>query len=168
MTRRLLWLLILVIGLALLSVVVPRLSGTKLAGYAWSRPGGVTATPAFEPESSIIADCGLDQQVTAWIDTNANGQHDQDEPPLADVGFFVMSTFKGQSPWDDGQMGTSDATGQANLHRFIGGCAEISFDVSARPPLVTVQPRPTMYSSTATAAPRRSNLASWPRPSSTI
>jgi hypothetical protein len=85
-------------------------------------------------EASIMADCGLTQPVAAWLDTNANGRRELNEPPLPDVEFFVTSVRDGQESWDYGRMGVSDATGTASLHQFIGGCDKLTFDISARPP----------------------------------
>jgi len=89
----------------------------------------------------IVADCALLTHVQAWLDTNANGQREQSEPPIAGVRFELDElNYMKQNVADDSH---SDADGTAIVQKFLPGCPDVKFEIRAVPPAgyeLTTQP----------------------------
>lgn len=120
-----------VLGLLMpIFVLLLLLSSTPLPGVILGADRG--AAPAHTPHASPpIAECGWEQQASAWLDVNTNGRRESGEGPLAGVEFLVKGLDSG---WEYGLEGTSDGAGQAALRIFLAGCPDDRLEVTARPP----------------------------------
>lgn len=118
--RRLPWLLLPMIVLLLVLSALPPLD----------RPSASSSAPSAEPSPPAV-ECSWEQQASAWVDVNANGQRDGDEQPLAGVEFVVKGL---DSSLEYGLAGTTDADGQAMLSVLWAGCPDNRLEVTARPP----------------------------------
>lgn len=106
--------------------------GSRLLGVHETAPVPPRATgPSGPPTTPTpVPDCLYSVEPKAWVDANANGVREKEEPPLAGVEFHVTG----------GARATSDATGafkQDAGHIVIlawRGCPGVDVELSARAP----------------------------------
>lgn len=112
-----------------------------LAVTSCGRPDGTSTNGGLETSTTeainreavtvISRDCGWARDAKAWIDSNANGQWDDEEQPFPNIVFVFDSTAYG------GERNISRPTkedGTTKLFKLFGGCPEYEIEVSVEVP----------------------------------
>jgi hypothetical protein len=89
-----------------------------------------------------VADCAWYASARAWIDSNADGRIDQDEPPLGDVQIHVQN-FQ-QQFIDINWPAITDQDGDVQFSVSIPGCSDTAFEIYVEIPegyRATTRPR---------------------------
>jgi hypothetical protein len=84
-------------------------------------------TPVSTRTPTIIADCDWTALVSAWVDTNVNGERENGEPAFPGVKFF-FNPIDSSSQYQRGPFITN-STGETRPNEFMPGCPRMTFEV---------------------------------------
>jgi streptogramin lyase len=133
--NRLLWILLLVLGIATTGLI-----GIIFYGH-W--PLKQESAPVVVDASEIsLVDCIWTGRGLAWIDENKNGAKDENEQPLSNVNIYIDDVLNGFTKVG-GSPGT-DWKGETEIGVFLAGCPNTTLEVYPEVPAgfkLTTKPR---------------------------
>jgi hypothetical protein len=77
-------------------------------------------------------DCVANARTYAWVDSDADGEKDDTEEPLAGVRYRINDVLNNYT--DVGNEAQSLSGGESNLSVWLPGCPNTEFEVIAEPP----------------------------------